>query len=59
MQLLPTLGMVRWSSSSRTEPFMKIMGMAMIASTVAMSVAMVVRFRRGSQGQLGLCAATI
>ncbi|MGV9994668.1 type VII secretion protein EccCa [Streptomyces sp. NPDC003374] len=54
MQLLPTLGMggsvVFFFTSG--QPFMKIMGMVMIASTVAMSVAMVVRFRRGSQGQL-------
>ncbi|MFD8915852.1 type VII secretion protein EccCa [Streptomyces sp. NPDC059575] len=54
MQLLPTLGMggsvVFFFTNG--QPFMKIMGMIMIASTVAMSVAMVVRFRRGSQGQL-------
>ncbi|MEV1062011.1 type VII secretion protein EccCa [Streptomyces sp. NPDC050263] len=54
MQLLPTLGMggsvVFFFTSG--QPFMRIMGMVMIASTVAMSIAMVVRFRRGSQGQL-------
>ncbi len=54
MQLLPTLGMggsvVFFFTNG--QPFMKIMGMIMIASTIAMSVAMVVRFRRGSQGQL-------
>ncbi|WP_371644710.1 type VII secretion protein EccCa [Streptomyces mirabilis] len=54
MQLLPTLGMggsvVFFFTNG--QPFMKIMGMVMIASTVAMSIAMVVRFRRGSQGQL-------
>ncbi|GGY01764.1 type VII secretion protein EccC [Streptomyces minutiscleroticus] len=54
MQLLPTLGMggsvVFFFTSG--QPFMKVMGMVMIASTVAMSIAMVVRFRRGSQGQL-------
>ncbi|MFJ8023100.1 type VII secretion protein EccCa [Streptomyces sp. NPDC096311] len=54
MQLLPTLGMggsvVFFFTNG--QPFMKIMGMVMIASTVAMSVAMIVRFRRGSQGQL-------
>ncbi|WP_338687146.1 type VII secretion protein EccCa [Streptomyces acidiscabies] len=54
MQLLPTLGMggsvVFFFTSG--QPFMRIMGMVMIASTIAMSVAMVVRFRRGSQGQL-------
>ncbi|MER5180204.1 type VII secretion protein EccCa [Streptomyces sp. NPDC002896] len=54
MQLLPTLGMggsvVFFFTSG--QPFMKIMGMVMIASTVAMSIAMVVRYRRGSQDQL-------
>ncbi|MFF6999956.1 type VII secretion protein EccCa [Streptomyces sp. NPDC008313] len=54
MQLLPTLGMggsvVFFFTNG--QPFMKIMGMVMIASTVAMSIAMVVRYRRGSQGQL-------
>ncbi|TWV32458.1 type VII secretion protein EccCa [Streptomyces misionensis] len=54
MQLLPTLGMggsvVFFFTNG--QPFMKIMGMVMIASTVAMSIAMVIRFRRGSQGQL-------
>ena len=54
MQLLPTLGMggsvVFFFMSP--QPFMRIMGMVMIASTVAMTIAMVVRFRRGTQGQL-------
>ncbi|USQ83827.1 type VII secretion protein EccCa [Streptomyces phaeoluteigriseus] len=54
MQLLPTLGMggsvVFFFTSG--QPFMRIMGMVMIASTIAMSIAMVVRFRRGNQGQL-------
>lgn len=54
MQLLPTLGMggsvVFFFTSG--QPFMRIMGMIMIASTIAMSIAMVIRFRRGSQGQL-------
>ncbi|MBG0852092.1 type VII secretion protein EccCa [Streptomyces spinoverrucosus] len=54
MQLLPTLGMggsvVFFFTSG--QPFMRIMGMIMIASTIAMSIAMVVRFRRGTQGQL-------
>ncbi|MFH9575035.1 type VII secretion protein EccCa [Streptomyces sp. NPDC017230] len=54
MQLLPTLGMggsvVFFFTSG--QPFMRIMGMVMIASTIAMSIAMVVRFRRGTQGQL-------
>ncbi|MFF8017090.1 type VII secretion protein EccCa [Streptomyces sp. NPDC007929] len=54
MQLLPTLGMggsvVFFFTSG--QPFMRIMGMVMIASTIAMSVAMVIRWRRGSQGEL-------
>lgn len=54
MQLLPTLGMggsvVFFFTNG--QPFMRIMGMVMIASTIAMSIAMVVRFRRGSQGQI-------
>ncbi|MGI5194461.1 type VII secretion protein EccCa [Streptomyces sp. CA-288835] len=54
MQLLPTLGMggsvVFFFTSG--QPFMRIMGMIMIASTIAMAVAMVIRFRRGNQGQL-------
>ncbi|MFE6286960.1 type VII secretion protein EccCa [Streptomyces sp. NPDC057877] len=54
LQLLPTLGMggsvVFFFTSG--QPFMRIMGMIMIASTIAMSIAMVIRFRRGSQGQL-------
>ncbi|GAA1434806.1 type VII secretion protein EccC [Streptomyces thermospinosisporus] len=54
MQLLPTLGMggsvVFFFTSG--QPFMRIMGMVMIASTIAMSIAMVIRFRRGNQGQL-------
>ncbi|WP_338484178.1 type VII secretion protein EccCa [Streptomyces sp. SCSIO 75703] len=54
MQLLPTLGMggsvVFFFTSG--QPFMRVMGMVMIASTIAMSIAMVVRFRRGSQGQI-------
>ncbi|MFE4862648.1 type VII secretion protein EccCa [Streptomyces sp. NPDC056670] len=55
MQLLPMLGMggsVVFFFMPNTQPFMRVMGMVMVASTVAMSVAMVVRYRRGSQGQL-------
>ncbi|MFJ1643597.1 type VII secretion protein EccCa [Streptomyces sp. NPDC088258] len=54
MQLLPMLGMggsvVFFFMTPN--PIMRIMGMVMIASTVAMAVAMLVRHRRGSQGQL-------
>ncbi|MEU5577572.1 type VII secretion protein EccCa [Streptomyces huasconensis] len=55
MQLLPMLGMggsVVFFFMPNAHPFMKIMGMVMVASTVAMSVAMLIRYRRGSQGQL-------
>ncbi|WP_415951349.1 type VII secretion protein EccCa [Streptomyces sp. KLOTTS4A1] len=54
MQLLPMLGMggsvVFFFMTPN--PIMRIMGMVMIASTIAMAVAMLVRYRRGTQGQL-------
>ncbi|MFC8274883.1 type VII secretion protein EccCa [Streptomyces sp. NPDC057271] len=54
MQLLPMLGMggsvVFFFMTPN--PIMRIMGMVMIASTVAMAIAMLVRYRRGTQGQL-------
>lgn len=54
MQLLPMLGMggsvVFFFMTPN--PVMRIMGMIMIASTVAMAVAMLVRYRRGAQGEL-------
>ncbi|WP_434597302.1 type VII secretion protein EccCa [Streptomyces sp. A5-4] len=54
MQLLPMLGMggsvVFFFMTPN--PIMRIMGMIMIASTVAMAIAMLVRHRRGTQGQL-------
>ncbi|MEW1698687.1 type VII secretion protein EccCa [Streptomyces sp. NPDC091278] len=54
MQLLPMLGM---GSSvvfffMTPSPIMRIMGVLMLASTVAMAVAQFVRFRRGTQGQM-------
>ncbi|MGW7070736.1 type VII secretion protein EccCa [Streptomyces sp. NPDC054855] len=55
MQLLPMLGMggsVVFFFMPSSHPFMKIMGMVMVASTVAMSVAMLIRYRRGTQGEL-------
>ncbi|MFE9651213.1 type VII secretion protein EccCa [Streptomyces sp. NPDC006365] len=55
MQLLPMLGMggsVVFFFMPNAHPFMRIMGMIMIASTIAMGVAMAIRFRRGNQGQL-------
>ncbi|MFH8613455.1 type VII secretion protein EccCa [Streptomyces sp. NPDC017979] len=54
MQLLPMLGMggsvVFFFMTPN--PIMRIMGMVMIASTVAMAIAMLVRYRRGTQGEL-------
>ncbi len=54
MQLLPMLGMggsvVFFFMTSN--PIMRIMGVIMIASTLAMAVAMLVRHRRGTQGLL-------
>ncbi|RVU22482.1 type VII secretion protein EccCa [Streptomyces antnestii] len=56
MQLLPMLGMggsvVFFFSNPNGHPFMKIMGMVMIASTLAMGISMLVRYRRGTQGQM-------
>ncbi|MFD3718217.1 type VII secretion protein EccCa [Streptomyces sp. NPDC058674] len=55
MQLLPMLGM----GSSAVfffmpggMPMMKIMGALMVASTLAMVIAQVLRYRRGTQGQM-------
>ncbi|GBQ04355.1 type VII secretion protein EccCa [Streptomyces spongiicola] len=54
VQLLPMLGMggsvVFFFMTPN--PVMRIMGMVMIASTVAMAIAMLVRYRRGTQGEL-------
>ena len=55
MQLLPMLGMggsVVFFFNPQAQPFMKIMGMVMVASTIAMGISMLVRYRRGNQGQL-------
>ncbi|MET8831681.1 type VII secretion protein EccCa [Streptomyces sp. NPDC004610] len=55
MQLLPMLGMggsVVFFFNPQAQPFMRIMGMVMIASTIAMGIAMLIRYRRGNQGQL-------
>jgi S-DNA-T family DNA segregation ATPase FtsK/SpoIIIE len=54
MQLLPMLGM---SGSvvfffMTPNPIMRVMGTLMIASTIATAIAMLVRHRRGTQGQL-------
>ncbi|MHC0433748.1 type VII secretion protein EccCa [Streptomyces sp. O3] len=54
LQLLPMLGMggsvVFFFMTPH--PIMRIMGMVMIASTVALAAATLVRYRRGAQGQL-------
>lgn len=55
MQVLPVLGMgssVVFFFSPQAPPFMRIMGVLMLVSTVAMVVAQLVRHRRGTQGQL-------
>lgn len=56
MQVLPTLGMgssvVFFFASPNAHPFMRIMGVVMLVSTIAMVVAQVVRYRRGTQGQM-------
>ena len=55
MQILPVLGMgssVVFFFSPQAPPFMRIMGVLMLVSTVAMVVAQVVRHRRGTQGQM-------
>jgi S-DNA-T family DNA segregation ATPase FtsK/SpoIIIE len=55
MQILPMLGMggsVVFFFNPNSPPFMRIMGMVMVASTIAMGVAMLVRYRRGNQGQM-------
>ncbi|MFD7136023.1 type VII secretion protein EccCa [Streptomyces sp. NPDC059894] len=56
MQVLPTLGMgssvVFYFASPNAHPFMRIMGVVMLVSTAAMVVAQIVRYRRGTQGQM-------
>ncbi|RKN38719.1 type VII secretion protein EccCa [Streptomyces hoynatensis] len=55
MQLVPMLGMgtsVVFFFMPNAAPMMRVMGMLMLVSTVGMLVAMVVRFRRGTQGQM-------
>ncbi|MEV7172896.1 type VII secretion protein EccCa [Streptomyces sp. NPDC093224] len=55
MQLLPMLGMgssVVFFFMPGAAPFMRIMGVLMLVSTVAMVVAQLVRHRRGTQGQM-------
>ncbi|MFE2942706.1 type VII secretion protein EccCa [Streptomyces sp. NPDC059255] len=55
MQILPVLGMgssVVFFFSPQAPPFMRIMGVLMLFSTVAMIGAQIVRYRRGTQGQI-------
>ncbi|WP_046499895.1 type VII secretion protein EccCa [Streptomyces odonnellii] len=55
MQVLPVLGMgssVVFFFSPQAPPFMRIMGVLMLFSTLAMVIAQIVRFRRGTQGQI-------
>ncbi|THA71260.1 type VII secretion protein EccCa [Streptomyces sp. A0642] len=55
MQVLPVLGMgssVVFFFSPQAPPFMRIMGVLMLVSTLAMVAAQLVRHRRGTQGQL-------
>ncbi|MER5888810.1 type VII secretion protein EccCa [Streptomyces sp. NPDC001941] len=55
MQFLPMLGMgssVVFFFMPGAAPFMRIMGVLMLVSTVAMVIAQIVRFRRGTQGQM-------
>ncbi|MFJ8000465.1 type VII secretion protein EccCa [Streptomyces sp. NPDC096310] len=55
MQVLPVLGMgssVVFFFSPQAPPFMRIMGVLMLFSTVAMIAAQIVRYRRGTQGQI-------
>ncbi|MFJ3926914.1 type VII secretion protein EccCa [Streptomyces sp. NPDC090022] len=55
MQLLPMLGMgssVVFFFMPNVPPFMRIMGVLMLVSTVAMVIAQIVRFRKGTQGQM-------
>lgn len=55
MQVLPVLGMgssVVFFFSPQAAPFMRIMGVLMLVSTVGMVIAQIFRFRRGTQGQM-------
>ncbi|MFF5705721.1 type VII secretion protein EccCa [Streptomyces sp. NPDC012794] len=55
MQLLPMLGMgssVVFFFMPGAAPFMRVMGVLMLASTVGMVIAQLVRHRRGTQGQM-------
>ncbi|RSS78699.1 type VII secretion protein EccCa [Streptomyces sp. WAC06614] len=55
MQLLPMLGMgssVVFFFMPNVPSFMRIMGVLMLVSTVAMAVAQIMRYRKGTQGQM-------
>ncbi|HEX5565422.1 MAG TPA: type VII secretion protein EccCa [Streptomyces sp.] len=54
-QLLPMLGMggsVVFFFMPNAHPFMRIMGVVMVASTIAMLIATLIRYRRGTQGEM-------
>ncbi|MGW4076694.1 type VII secretion protein EccCa, partial [Streptomyces asiaticus] len=54
MQLLPMLGMgssVVFFFMPNSAPFMKIMGVMMLLSTVSMVIAQAIRYRKGAQGE--------
>lgn len=55
MQFLPMLGMgssVVFFFMPGAAPFMRVMGVLMLVSTVGMVIAQLVRHRRGTQGQM-------
>ncbi|TDC67959.1 type VII secretion protein EccCa [Streptomyces hainanensis] len=55
MQIVPMLGMgssVVFFFMPGAAPMMRVMGLLMLVSTIGMLIAMVVRFRRGTQGQM-------
>ncbi|MFC7305139.1 type VII secretion protein EccCa [Streptomyces monticola] len=55
LQLLPMLGMgssVVFFFMPNLHPFMRIMGVLMAVSTVAMVIAQFIRYRRGAQGEM-------
>ncbi len=55
MQIMPMLGMgssVVFFFMPGAHPFMRVMGMLMLVSTGGMLIAMIVRVRRGTQGQM-------
>ena len=61
MQLLPMIGMgssVVFFFMPGMPGFMRIMGALMLASTLGMVIAQIVRYRRGTQGEMAQVAVT-